>query len=178
MIGFLLDGDSIWKTQNLSRINTVGYEINSIININNLLDLNLPISPININYAVNKSDTNSNGFQSAYVLDHLKTNLSISTKQTLKNNLFANWRFTYQDREGGYIDFENGTENEYLPFWIIDIKLSYNTLYNSTVYLELNNLLDKKYVDFGNIPQPGRWLRAGVKNKFVSTTLYFLYLIK
>ena len=49
------------------------------------------------------------------------------------------------------------------PFWIIDIKLSYNTLYNSTVYLELNNLLDKKYVDFGNIPQPGRWLRAGVK---------------
>ena len=47
----LLDGDSIWKTQNLSRINTIGYEINSIIDINNLLDLNLPISPININYA-------------------------------------------------------------------------------------------------------------------------------
>tara|TARA_B100000900_G_scaffold377487_1_gene360978 strand:- start:106 stop:1989 length:1884 start_codon:yes stop_codon:yes gene_type:complete len=159
----LLDGDSIWKTQNLSRINTVGYEINSIIDINNLLNLNLPISPININYAVNKSDTTSNGFQSAYVLDHLKTNLSISTKQILNNNLFANWRFTYQDREGGYIDFANGTENEYLPFWIIDIKLSYNTLYNTTVYLELNNLLDKKYVDFGNIPQPGRWLRAGIK---------------
>ena len=25
------------------------------------------------------------------------------------------------------------------------------------------NLFDNEYVDFGNIPQPGRWMRAGVK---------------
>ena len=29
--------------------------------------------------------------------------------------------------------------------------------------LEINNLLDTEYVDFGNIPQSGRWMRAGVK---------------
>ena len=159
----LLDGDSIWRTQNLSRINTIGYELNSIIDVNNILNVNLPISSININYAVNKSDSNSNGFQSAYILDYLKTNLSISTRQIIKKNLFANWRFTYQDREGGYSNFADGTENEYLPFWLFDVKFSYNAFKNSTVYLELNNILDKKYVDFGNIPQPGRWLRAGIK---------------
>jgi len=34
---------------------------------------------------------------------------------------------------------------------------------NSTMFLEINNLFDNEYVDFGNIPQPGRWMRAGVK---------------
>ena len=159
----LLNGDSVWRTQNLSRIKTTGYEINSLIDINNFLNLNLPFSPVNINFAVNKSDTNSVGFQSAYILDHLKTNLSISTNQTINKKLFANWRFTFQDREGGYINFADGIENDYLPFWLVDIKLSYKLYTSSTIYFEINNLLDKKYVDFGNIPQPGRWVRTGIK---------------
>jgi iron complex outermembrane receptor protein len=37
---------------------------------------------------------------------------------------------------------------------------------NSTLYLEINNLLDKEYVDFGNISQPGRWARFGAKITF------------
>ena len=30
-------------------------------------------------------------------------------------------------------------------------------------YLSGENLLDKAYVDHGNVPQPGRWLKAGVQ---------------
>ena len=65
--------------------------------------------------------------------------------------------------EGGYINFADGIENDYLPFWLVDIKLSYKLYPSSIIYFEINNLLDKKYVDFGNIPQPGRWVRTGIK---------------
>ena len=34
---------------------------------------------------------------------------------------------------------------------------------NSSIFLEVNNILDNQYIDFGNIPQPGRWARFGVK---------------
>ncbi|MBT4882031.1 MAG: TonB-dependent receptor, partial [Flavobacteriales bacterium] len=73
------------------------------------------------------------------------------------------WRATYQDREGGYTDFNTGLEVEYLPFWIASTRVSYNAFKNSTLFLEINNLFDKEYVDFGNVPQQGRWMRVGAK---------------
>ena len=159
----LINGDSIWRTQNLSQLTTTGYELNSRIDINKMFNTNLPISTLNINYAVNESDTTSEGFQSAYVLDHLKSNLSFTASQNISKNIRIDWRASRQDREGGYIDFESGEDVEYLPFWLISTRLSYKTFNNSTIFLEINNLFDNEYVDFGNIPQPGRWMRAGVK---------------
>ena len=159
----LINGDSIWRTQNLSQLTTTGYELNSRIDINKMFNTNLPISTLNINYAVNESDTTSEGFQSAYVLDHLKSNLSFTASQNISEKIRIDWRASRQDREGGYIDFESGEDVEYLPFWLISTRLSCKVFNNSTIFLEINNLFDNEYVDFGNIPQPGRWMRAGVK---------------
>ena len=30
----------------------------------------------------------------------------------------------------------------------------------------MKNITNKQYIDFGNIPQAGRWIRAGLKIKF------------
>ena len=159
----LINGDSIWRTQNLSQLTTTGYELNSRIDINKMFNTNLPISTLNINYAVNESDTTSEGFQSAYVLDHLKSNLSFTASQNISEKIRIDWRASRQDREGGYIDFESGEDVDYLPFWLISTRLSCKVFNNSTIFLEINNLFDNEYVDFGNIPQAGRWMRAGVK---------------
>ena len=159
----LINGDSIWRTHNLSQLTTTGYELSSRININKLLSTNLPISTLKINYAVNESDTTSKGFQSAYVLDHLKSNFSITATQNINQKIRIDWRASHQDREGGYTDFSSGEEMEYLPFWLVSARLSYKVFNNNTIFLEINNLFDNEYVDFGNIPQPGRWMRAGVK---------------
>ena len=159
----LINGDSIWRTHNLSQLTTTGYELNSRIDINKMFNISLPISTLNINYAINESDTTSEGFQSAYVLDHLKSNLSFTASQNISKNIRIDWRASRQDREGGYIDFESGKDVEYLPFWLISTRLSCKVFNNSTIFLEINNLFDNEYVDFGNIPQPGRWMRAGVK---------------
>jgi iron complex outermembrane receptor protein len=159
----LLNGDSIWRTQNLAQLTTTGYELCTRININKLLNTDLPISSLKINYAFNESDTTSQGFQSAYVLDHLKSNFSITATQNINQKIRIDWRASHQDREGAYTDFSSGEEIEYLPFWLVSARLSYKIFNNNTIFLEINNLLDNEYVDFGNIPQPGRWMRAGVK---------------
>tara|TARA_B100001250_G_scaffold151602_1_gene130093 strand:- start:7976 stop:9865 length:1890 start_codon:yes stop_codon:yes gene_type:complete len=158
----LLNGDSIWRTQNLGKLTTTGYEFNSRININELFNTKLAISALSINYAINESDTTSQGFQSAYVLDHLRSNFSLIATQNISNKIRVDWRASHQEREGGYTDFESGEEIEYLPFWLVSTKVSYRLSDKSTFFLEINNLLDNKYVDFGNIPQPGRWMRGGL----------------
>lgn len=161
----LINGDSIWRTQNISQLTTTGYEFNSKIDINKLLNTNSSISSLSFNYALNKSDTTSEGFQSAYVLDHLKSNFSLIASQNINPKTRIDWRASYQDREGGYINFETNEETEYLPFWIASVRVSYNAFKNNIIFLEVNNLFDNQYVDFGNIPQPGRWVRGGVKIK-------------
>ena len=94
---------------------------------------------------------------------NIKSNLSFTASQNISKNIRIDWRASRQDREGGYIDFESGEDVEYLPFWLISTRLSCKVFNNSTIFLEINNLFDNEYLDFGNIPQPGRWMRAGVK---------------
>jgi outer membrane receptor protein involved in Fe transport len=31
------------------------------------------------------------------------------------------------------------------------------------IFAEATNLLDNEYVDYGNVPQAGRWIRMGVR---------------
>jgi vitamin B12 transporter len=161
----LLNGDSIWRAKNLSQLTTTGFEFNSKIDINKLLNTNFPISSLSINYAINESDTTSKGFQSAYVLDHLRSNFSLTASQNITSKIRLDWRASHQDREGGYTDFKSGEELEYFPFWLVSARASYKIFNSSTLFVEINNLLDNEYIDFGNIPQPGRWMRVGMNIK-------------
>ena len=115
------------------------------------------------NYSFNKNDTTSERFQSAYVLDHLEQNFSIIASQIINKKIRIDWRATYQDRAGGYTEFNSGLEIEYLPFWLIGSKVTYEFSKDKLIYCEVHNLLDETYVDFGNIPQPKRWIRGGIK---------------
>ena len=69
----LINGDSVWRTQNLSQVTTSGYEINSKINLNKLINVKFPISYLLLNYAQNASDTTSKGFQSAFLQVYIPT---------------------------------------------------------------------------------------------------------
>ena len=70
-----------------------------------------------------------------------------------------NYRF--QDRVGSYTNLEGETKN-YSPYGITDVRLSWNHP-RYTLYIEGNNLFDKTYVDYGLVPQPGRWFTAGLR---------------
>jgi len=158
----ITEGDSIWRTANIKTLNVSGYEFSSKIDINKLLNTNLPISVIGINYSKNEIDANTENFQSKYTIDHLKRNFSLTASQFIGEKFRINWRASYQERAGTY---KNQFEEEftYNPIWLVSSRASYQILISNTFYLEINNLLNTKYVDYGMVPQIGRWYRVGLK---------------
>jgi iron complex outermembrane receptor protein len=76
----------------------------------------------------------------------------------------ASWVLLAQDRNGTYTSFENGvqgSEKTYKPFVLLDGKLSCQ-LQQLNLFVSATNIFNTRYFDFGNIAQPGRWIKAGV----------------
>jgi iron complex outermembrane receptor protein len=57
---------------------------------------------------------------------------------------------------------EDINETPYAPFVQMDLQLNYSQK-NWMIFTEATNLLDNEYVDYGNVPQAGRWIRMGVR---------------
>ena len=71
---------------------------------------------------------------------------------------------------GDYIDFDDTSRPEgvlkaYPKFALIELKIQWSEK-NYLIYLEANNLLDRKYFDLGSVPQPGIWIKGGVRYTF------------
>ena len=158
----LLQGDSIWRTANLSSVNCNGYEFSSNIKLNKIIGPQFPFSTFSCNYSFNELDSSSIGFQSAYVLDNIREKLTLSTTQKIGKRTVINWRANMQDREGSYIDFVSQEEIDYSSFWLFSARISHSFA-KKTIFFEINNISDNNYVDYGNVPQPGRWMRLGLK---------------
>lgn len=71
-------------------------------------------------------------------------------------------RLSYQDRLGGYKDFETDKEVEFSPFMLASMTAS-RTFFEGQfrTYLRVDNLTDIDYLDRGGVQQPGRWIRLG-----------------
>ena len=72
--------------------------------------------------------------------------------------------YRYQYREGSYTD-TGGVNRNYRPYSLVDARLVWNKSRYS-FYVEANNLFEADYVDYGNVPQPGLWVMAGVRFGF------------
>jgi outer membrane receptor protein involved in Fe transport len=50
---------------------------------------------------------------------------------------------------------------DYEPFITSDIKIRWRKA-GWVVYGAVNNIVNIEYYDYGNVPQPGRWIKAGI----------------
>ena len=69
-------------------------------------------------------------------------------------------KYRFQVRRGTFTD-ANGNVRGYAPYAVTDARASWNAD-AWKLYVEANNLFDKTYYDFGQIPQPGIWVMAGL----------------
>ncbi|KXX67149.1 TonB-dependent siderophore receptor [Flammeovirga sp. SJP92] len=159
--------DDQWQAQNLTSLTTSGLTLNAGLNFRQILHEEAFLKNIRFSYIyLNVDKEASEDLISNYVLDHLnhKATMGISHHLFLKN-LNADWQLVYQDRNGTYTAYNPegaGVETPYDPFFTVDLRISY-TWKNLYFYGEGSNLFDVQYNDIGNVPQPGRWLRAGVR---------------
>lgn len=154
-----------WQATNITDINVAGIETSIAFNMEELMP-NSFLKTITLGYAYLEANKSSDEFMSRYVLDILKHKADLLINHKLWQNLSATWAFSYQDREGGYIKYVNGTpettETPYNPFLVMDLQLNYK-LKNWLFFAEATNLLNTEYVDYGNVPQAGRWIRMGLR---------------
>jgi iron complex outermembrane receptor protein len=147
--------DPIWQSVNLTRVNTFGQEITLTSHLS-------PLTSINVSYChLHQSKDMPDYLQSQYALEYLRHKLTAQLQAHLFSRLDLTLCYRYQDRMGTYTD-TSGQVQAYHPYSVVDSRLSWNADTYS-IYIEGNNLLSHRYVDYGNVNQPGFWLMIGAK---------------
>ena len=160
MIDWVMDTreqDPIWQSVNHTKVNTFGQEIS----------VNGQWSMVNVHLAychLHQQKQEADYLQSQYSLEYLRHKLTASLQLNLTTQLQLLLKYRYQDRMGSYTDTEGKTRN-YHPYSVVDARLSWNS-HTLSIYIEGNNLTSHRYVDYGNVPQAGLWVMAGMKWHF------------
>lgn len=155
------NGSPLWKSVNFGRINVVGVEASLSFDCRTLMPSQRFLKQFSLAYCyLNQNEKEHKGITSKYVLEYVKNKMVANLQLNLWRNLDLGLNYRLLHRMGGYIDTSNQRHN-YATYGILDARLSWNTG-KWTAFAAANNLLNRTYVDYGNVPQPGTWITAGV----------------
>jgi len=155
------NGSPLWKSVNFGRINVVGVEASLSFDCRTLMPSQRFLKQFSLAYCyLNQNEKEHKGITSKYVLEYVKNKMVANLQLNLWRNLDLGLNYRLLHRMGGYIDTNNQRHN-YATYGILDPRLSWNTG-KWTAFAAANNLLNRTYVDYGNVPQPGTWITAGV----------------
>ncbi len=157
MIDWVMDtreADPVWQSVNHTKVNTFGQEISVQGSWSRIKG--------QIAYChLHQSKDERAYLQSQYSLEYLRHKVTAQMTVQVTEKLEAMIGYRYQDRMGSYTDTQ-GTVKDYHPYSVLDGKVTWKEE-NFALYVEGNNLTSHRYVDYGNVPQPGAWVTAGVK---------------
>ena len=160
--------DAPWTSVNHSVINSIGEEFTLRLEPQLLLGRpEFPVRSFNISYAhIDQDKKADKGFESYYSLEYLRNKFVVQLDLQLFGKLNLDLSGRWHDRSGSYRLYQDGVDTgrivEYEPYTVIDAKLSWDEP-SWSIFLTAENLLDRTYYDHANIPQPGLWLKAGIK---------------
>jgi len=159
--------DKYWIPSNITELNTLGLELNSNISTSSFaINTMFGVRSVGLGCLFLDVTKSSSNTISRYALDYLNTKITGSADIRLFKQLYSNWQFIYQDRNGTYqmynSDINKYENKEYDAFYLIDMKIYLeHKIFNP--YIEISNLLNTEYYDIGGVPQPKRWIRGGIK---------------
>ena len=168
--------DNVFYSVNYE-LDNMGIELASVIDFHSLLNENHFLNKLHLSYAYIHQERHDDTefYISNYALAYLRHKFVARLDHRIWKNLSASWAFRWQHRMGNYekligVNPDNPKEflttlEPYPSFGLFDLKLTWQGK-NYNVFAEANNILDRKYYDLGNIPQPGIWIRGGVSYRF------------
>ena len=162
MIDWIMDTsageDAPWTSMNHTRLNTLGQEFTLRMSLPEMLGMaDFFFRSLCLGYTHQTQDKPLEAhLRSLYSLEYIRHKVVVQADLRLWDKLSADLSWRYVDRNTGSALLK--------PYSLLDAKLSYE-FPHLTCYLRANNLLDKTWYDFGDIPQPGLWLMAGLSCK-------------
>ena len=148
--------DAPWMSVNHTVLNTFGQEATLQFSFAELTGRkNLPIRSLSLGYGhISQDKQTEAGFRSLYSMEYIRHRITAQADFRFGKRVAANLSYRYVDRATG---------SELIkPYSLLDAKLSYSRP-AWEAYLRVNNLLNREYYDFGDIPQPGLWFMAGIR---------------
>ncbi len=169
MIDWIMDTSlgqqASWQSVNHTRINTLGAEAFIGVDFREMWKSQNMLRSFDISYCYARQDKDlEKNIVSQYALEYLRHKLVARLQMHLISHLDLGVSYRWQDRVGTYTDF-SGAIHSYAPYGLCDARLSW-TAPDYSFYAEANNLLNKEYVDYGNVPQPGFWFTIGARYHF------------
>lgn len=164
--------DALWKSVNYTKVNTVGEELDVRLDFRKLLvreDFFLRHLDFSFSHIDQNLDTGS-GIQSMFALEYLRNKIVARAGFHIWKGLCIDASWRWNDRVGTYERYENlsstGEVIPFSPYSVLDARIcwtdNFRRYHKYSVYLEGENLLNKVYYDYGNIPQPGIIIKAGL----------------
>ena len=157
MIDWVMDTrekDPIWQSVNHTKVNTFGQEISVQGSWSRVKG---QLAYCHLHQKKNEADY----LQSQYSLEYLRHKVTSQLTFNPMEKLEVSVGYRFQDRMGSYTNTEGEVKN-YHPYSVVDGKVTWKED-TFSIYVEGNNLTGHRYVDYGNVPQPGAWVIAGVK---------------
>jgi iron complex outermembrane receptor protein len=144
------DPEDPWQVQNLTSVRTDGVEASWEWRARAPHPF---LRRLRAGYAWLESERDTGELESKYVLDHLRHQAVLDAEHALVLGLSQSWRFLYEQQLDGADRF------------VVDTRL-WRPLGRGELFLEVTNLFDADYEGAGGVPQPGRWVSAGVRIDF------------
>ena len=163
MIDWVMDireADPVWQSVNHTKVNTLGEDFSLSMDLANII--HLPSSILHLSYChLHQQKLEADYLQSQYSLEYLRHKLTAQLRMHLTESLELTLGYRWQDRMGQYTTID-GEVKDYHPYSVVDARLSW-TKDSYSIYIEGDNLTGHRYVDYGNVPQPGCWITGGLK---------------
>ena len=131
-----------WQATNLGRVDFTGIEFS------------FKLKPyLNFSYNYTHADKKASGFLSKYALDILKHQFILEMYSAIFGMNFS-WQLSYNERYYGEVYFVG---NLYIGKKIKSRNLILEP------FLRIDNFSNTKYSEVSGVPQPGRWIKSGLK---------------
>jgi len=149
-----------WESVNFTQVNSWGTELKASFDFETLLPAQRILQSANLAYSyISQDKVDVEGIQSRSTLEYLKHKAVAGVNLNIIPNLTLGINMRYQDRAGSYTDTD-GTICDYQPYFLTDSRLQWQDK-GLKLFVECNNLTNRKYIDYGCVPQPGIWAIAG-----------------
>ena len=147
--------DATWMSVNHTRLNTFGQEVSLRLTFPEIVgNPDFFFRSLSLGYSHQSQNKQlETNVRSLYSLEYIRHKVVAQADFRIGKNLDLDVSWRYVDRNTGSALLT--------PYSLLDAKLNYAFPWMS-LFLRANNLLNRTWYDFGDIPQPGLWLMAGV----------------
>lgn len=150
--------EEVWHSMNIDNVNACGTEVSLQYQWNAI------IKCVGASYAFCTLNKKSGEWISKYALDYLRNTLTLSLNHCIYKKFGANWQYSWRDRVGSYVG-ANGVVTENKPFSLLDVQGYWNNE-TTKVFVEVSNVFNTLYYDYGGVEQPRRQIRVGLNVHF------------